>query len=268
MPHFFQTILVIVCFTVAGGVILPGRCPIVPASHRFPNKNISDVNILRQVPFAKNTSSYLFHEMSPILLPGFVASFFNGDSVMLSFLYQDSPLGDSYALASAHMNSESITLNSTVYVRNITNFNVQYIPMDCHKPIVEEVRLWQDGGFVIIWSCVNSFDGNHDEAVMMIEWGRAFYSDYNVFPHTSENLLKSLKRTSQTYLSEPLLKQIDWSMFEYNGHPQSQTPPSRPFECSRKKLIDDFMVLSFIVICVLFALVIGLLLWKSFKNKE
>lgn len=265
MPLLFQKIMVVVWFTVAGGVILPGRCPKVPTSHRFPNVTIYGISILRQVPFGKDTPSYLFQEMGPLLVPVFGVSIIGKDVLKLKYHSQGTRLAEPYALASAHMNGESITLNSSVYMRNPNLKVVEYIPMDCHKPVFEEVRLWQDAEFLIIWSCVNSSDGNHDEAVIMMEWGSTFYGEYLVLPHKSENVLKRLKTTSFKYLnvSKPLLKLIDWSLFRYTIDPRFLSPYARPFVCPSDKIKEEVLILSTIGTSVL---IIGLLLWVYLKK--
>lgn len=149
-------------------------------------------------------------------------------------------------------------------MRNITAKAFVNVPMDCHKPIVEQVRLWEDEGFIIIWSCVNDTIGvEHDEAVMLIEVGSDFYGQFKKNRRTSQRILDRLNVTVRKYLQEPLLNQIDWTLYEYEEDPDYNYPWSSPLKCP---LLYQNIIIYMVSGAVFLVLVVTFLIFLNFKN--
>lgn len=97
-----------------------------------------------------------------------------------------------------------VLVNTTVYTDEVPIRS----ELQCLSTTNDAFKIWLDGDFVILWSCVNYTESEHDEAAVIMHQYRPDLVDINV-----DRLKKTLKGgmvISKKYLSRGLFESINW----------------------------------------------------------
>lgn len=197
-------ILLLIGTTVA--MELPGKCPIVPPTH-FPKLIRHYREIVLGVPFSIERPSHLFKAFDSINLLGFLSLSISENSPdTLRITYDDSKF-----VVHGNLTTYDTTNDKSLC---LTSFLTKTFTV-CQGTLTEEIRMWFEGDFLIIWSCANN-DTNytHDEAVLfVVEQADVELILYHKSPLEYRKMMQKLKVTVRKYLSDSLLLDtIDWNM--------------------------------------------------------
>lgn len=218
------------------GIEFPGKCPTVPLTHFKNNENIElMIKPIVGIPFSIGHQSHFFKSFKIMNPP-----FYEGNVVLRKAINQE---WFEYMFADAKTVSKTGNFNlynlrgkiskyghtnkslkmTSVFYLQVFESNKKIQPeKQCHETITEDVRLWEDTDFIIIWSCVEREDlTTHDEAVSM------FSNLYGRDGPDIDITLRQLNETARKYLSGLILEEIDWS--PYTGF-TNLTVPS-PVDC-------------------------------------
>lgn len=240
---YFQSIPMEVFFIIhslSGLVLLtalklPGPCPSVPPmTHDINIKDaLSNAEILHIVPFTVHNST-LFYGTNASVLPGITLQIArphrNRGPV------KDFPIRNQidYVIVVCELNEARTQPNQSAFLQT----NIEQLHDDrsrksvnlsvCPTHTNDEVRLWSDGGFLIIWSCVDDLEtGNHDEAVL------TSYDQMdlllNLPPAEYNDRMQTLKTFAESYISQDMLQAIDWT--QPNIYTQKDSDPLTSFKC-------------------------------------
>lgn len=94
-----------------------------------------------------------------------------------------------------------VPINTTVY----TEEEMIRSELKCLASANETLKLWFDGDFVILWSCVNNSIRSHEEAVLVMQKPQPVNNG-----DTLKEALKDFWNISTKYLSGELVDIIDW----------------------------------------------------------
>lgn len=195
-----------------------GVCPETPPSHQLTDQ-LEPLNLIRAIPFEgyNYTNMFTFPEKNSTHFPELnlsIKKFDSQEKYNLSIFHNY--LDPKVELESViEYCNGSVCLHPTVYAKGRTD----RVELKCFSSTVQkrEAKIWLDGEFVIIWSCVEAYWG--DQAVMLLTnnfW--PFAIDLN--GPTFKNFMKNLRNVSKKYLPPELIESIDWAptvgMF---GHP-------------------------------------------------
>lgn len=198
------------CAAVVNGVVLPGGCPQVPASHEsYINKSLHQELIL-VVSFTNPSTTYLFKDINIENIKSYqiyVEKIYN--HVLIDLSITNSVPYPYYSRSHLPFQRHTEVIHLTSIIFRIKEFNS--VPSKCYDLLHEDVRIWLDGDFVIIWSCRENSMLDHEEALILV----ALHKDplYSFYGHSKEYLqmMKSLNGTVRKYLQEPLLNKINWA---------------------------------------------------------
>lgn len=245
--------------SVLSAVKLPGACPKVPPTHSYYDWDILGSQTFLGISFSAENPSHLFKEMNHSTSFGFNIGLrvkgYLEKKLRITVTYSSNPhQGTFEGYGVLDSSNQSISLDTLVYEINI--INSKDYPMKCITPIKENIRVWVDGDFVIIYSCINSTKTNHhDEAVILlvsqpkdIDYFVERY--YYVYPEKVEEMLKDLKMVAKKYLSGALLAMLEWPRnisFEYLTY--------NPYECPA--FVIPWFLVSIIFCFILLAVVLA-----------
>lgn len=202
----FKLLLLLLCVDVFC-VKFPGSCPNVPPTH-YKCKEIevdSFQEVVIGIPFSPERPSNLFCEIIRIADPySFEFAVDEINNRITSTLIFWNPKGKPYNIHSiGYLDPQvpSISLNSSSR-------------SDILKPIsiVDNIRLWCEGEFLLIWSCDQITSTHHEEALMFIVYPKMLRYEAN---HTAYNeMMERFNVTARKYLNQSeilLQKQIEWT---------------------------------------------------------
>lgn len=185
---------------------LPGKCPIVPPTH-FPRQIRHFREIVLGVPFSIERPSHLFKAFDSINLLGFLSlSISKNGSDTFKITYEDSKF-----MVHGNLTTYDTTKDQSLCLTSLmeTSFTV------CQGTIAEEIRMWFEGDFLIIWSCANNDTSNtHDEAVLfVVEPKHMALILFHKSPMEYRKMMQKLNVTVRKYLRDSLLLDtIDWNV--------------------------------------------------------
>lgn len=244
--------IVILLFVPVRGIKLPGVCPSVPPTHtRKPLLNDLVPNIYFGLPFSEKHTSHLFKDINARTAPEFgvvletsnimdeVGGFDNA-LIAIKLIYQRRQ----YSLSDVTVDAlnQTLILKSSVFDDPAAE---ETVAKWCHQTISENVRLWYDGCFVIIWSCINTPDHHHDEALLLlasVEPPHSRKTNFTYCEYTNSAMAHGLNQTSRKYVGDAVVDWVDWSKEPRLG------PDTRPFECPAMNSFFQFRALLFYVV--------------------
>lgn len=198
----FFTLLLSIYSVVVQGLVLPGKCPSVPATN-FQWTDYSQ--ILHRLSVHLN--SHKSHIFNSYFTPFSSTHFIYVKSEGIYRLSRRSIQLESYVQGNISMSSNpngSNQMTSDILVDEISN-------VLCQDTITEEVRLWRDNNTLIIWSCVDIGNGTeHDEAALVFEFYENSMESYRETPDLLD-VLKAMNVSVRKYLSDTFVEAIDWS---------------------------------------------------------
>lgn len=219
---------IVVCATEA--IILPGSCPDALHSHSLPE--FETFSIIYSIPFSANKSSYLFREIVARDIKYYKIHFFqspvHGEHQIVKYNTIRVDTRNTCTNV-ARANNASITLNSTISLKSPKSSQ----DLECVGTIEEEVRVWFDGRYIFLWSCVDDESKEErDEAVIIGTVRDTMYPEYEVDPTKD---IVELKEIASIYLSEALVNLVNLSypdnLWEFGNQ-------DIIFNCSEKKVLN------------------------------
>lgn len=221
---------------VGQGLLLPGDCPPVPATHFPENKDLGS-SILHGVPFLTRRPSHIFKVYDLTHRRGALTKQNVNDSFNVNT--------NTVLRANCNITQYDAGFDQSLELRTIIHRNTEPV-VACNNLIIEDVRIWFEGPFTVIWSCVSAENHTmHDEAVLIITTLLTYRSQKGIFA-----IMQELNKTARKYLSDSLLDTINW-------FPDIDNRPVlsyyNPFDCVNRRPIIIFsyyiLALPLIIIC-------------------
>lgn len=234
---------------------LLGPCPAAPNTH-LPEINVQLYpETILGIGFSDENPSHVFKEITSKNSHGFEILLQKMEqSYIVNISYTDynrPPISMLNCVGTVEKNNNSISLETEIF--ETVNESNDIVRKKCHKKIRENIRIWIEGDFIIIWSCINgSKSRDHDEAAIFLVNRPADNSTsfvdrfYLTYPDKVEEMIKRLKTAARKYLSLPLLEKIQWPKklpirgLVYN-------PFVCPAELSEKVIISVLIVILFVI---------------------
>lgn len=148
-----------------------------------------------------------------------------------------------------------VLVNTTVYTDEVPIRS----ELKCLSSTNNALKIWLDGDFVILWSCVNHTESEHDEAAVIMHQYRPDLVDIN--GDKLEKVLKGGMNFSKKYLSRGLFESINWKTSIENR--KNLTIDNDKFICLSKFEVN---ILRFFSILGGYFLVAGLLMVLLFGS--
>lgn len=260
---------------VVHGIKLPGSCPKVPPTH---NLNIYgdyglSLKVYVSLPFPPERPSNLFKEIkSPELRMRFQTVYIINDDYQAITrqytieLYHGDFKYFSESIIDLDTRNETYTVQSVIIKRSDRDVS---IPSKCHKTTTENIRIWFEGCYVIIWSCEDKSetDNEHDEALLLIASQKPgkLHDSYCNFTKGDASVFQDLLVAARKHLSEDLLATIDWSPDRINKSGEEYDP----FACSL--IMENLLTVIIVVIYIIYIGLLAVILWydcKRFRFKK
>lgn len=249
---------------LVGTVVLDGHCPNLAQTHYLENVTWPiNLEVFVGVSFSAEHPSHLFQNINQSLSNGYVftlelkldANHTKLEILMAYISFKLIPISKHEGIIARA--SEIISIESSIYSQLKSTIRSKTISLKCHKQIKEDIRIWIDGEYVIIWSCKNG-PQTHDEAVILLGSPKRKF-DFGV---TTENQtafewnIRGLKTTSSKYLTKEFLSTIDWPKV-----PGICEPNYNPYKCplanfQYKGMV--FVLLMLLILAVLFGTLVSL----------
>lgn len=230
-----QFILFLLILPLVWPIKLPGsNCPDVP--HSFEDRACTcGGNIIRSVPFTADVPTLLFRAI-------------NKTEIETEHYSFDSSPGDFFRIyldKGVVVFSKSISDNDAETVEsNLLRMESRRNRPLCQRPTIEKVRLWCGIPLCLLWSCVESNQTDHEEALLVIE---EFYVETNE---------TDVLAFSRRFVSENLFGLINSTKhFEgHNGVPLNQAtcPSDLGKEAKNREKILSPLILVLIVTFIFF----------------
>lgn len=259
------TYILVLFFGAVGSIVLPGPCPNVPPTH-FNCSNFSgDImtsEIIFIIPFAPQRPSYMFKNYNgTVPLATKNINFMQNSS---KIIFEFSSLITIYPFYSRSVGfietkNPSIAMNTTVYKKFPRNHG-SLVVSKCDS-IVEDIRLWCDGQFFLVWSCYNNV-WEHDEALILLvspidpnstHHYQYYYTQYDSDINMYNEMMQRFNATWKKYLgqSEILLgDHFEWKRTpEYKRYElDTSLYGSTLFPCAHQKTFDPILAIAMIVL--------------------
>lgn len=265
MVSGFKFVFLLVLSSLIQGIKWEGKCPKAATSHNLDNIPFTQGSFLVGVPFSGGHPSNLFIEGSP-------------DYLRRSLFQQWFTISGS-RLETTIMNGKLLAIHKVIEVRNGTLilksslFEIERNPkgfvvyknVSCQS-IDEQVQLWYEDEFIIIWSCLeNDMSTDHDEALLVV------FPHFGYNPNDAEfsSLANRFKVIAKNYISTHMIEAIDWSS-ELHQENTSITILN-PFYCLLGDGIEYKIVELFWIVYVLlsvFSIAICIIVCKLGKKVE
>lgn len=190
----YTLLLLCVLLLFVSAIRFPGGCPKVPSTHTL--KKMDPLILIYSIPFSCNKPSYLFREVNGSDIVSYRILFNRLESSGLYEIVKVNhlPPPQNICRSLVTKNDSSLALNSTIYIFPRTN-------LGCYNPFQEEIRVWFEGSFVFIWSCVETEDlMERNEAVIIC-------SSAEISKYSTEDL----RAVAEKYVSKELIHAIDLS---------------------------------------------------------
>ena len=204
------TLSIIFCFLScpSSAVELPGSdCPVTPETHDpndLPWPSVDFYHTLVGVPYSSSHYSPLFKDINAQNAATFFTYITRMDRMFVLSLFpyerNDLELCGMEAIIQQHRPAKSFYAQSQI--------NSGTVP--CSRPLMDKIKLWFDGDFLIIWDCRTLTLGSdkHDEAVLMTIRTHNRTEEYK-HPTDSE-VMRRLRASAEKFLGRPLLERIKW----------------------------------------------------------
>lgn len=246
-------------FLSVQGIIFPGSCPrtINPPSVSFPPEPLA-LSIILSVPFSTDGGPYFFQEFGMDTVKVFQATLGIYESEMYLQLDGDFTFDGVVFVYSQIISQQDgeLTLNSTI---------TSSLGGDCFPAKTDNIKMWIEGDYVILWSCVGVTDFEYDVGVVLLkifyeEEDELAYKLYNLNSSWIEPMNHELKDITTKYLSANLMDAIKW----WDPKARSAELPKNPFDCPRR-VQSDWDRLFRILICYVIFMV--LVIFATFEYK-
>lgn len=265
-----KVIIIFVLFISVTGIKLPGSCPNVPPTQYNCTDQLYS-EIIFGIPFSAARHSYLFHEIN--------GRFKNSESVVLKFTLAGDQITSKLewipetslilrSIGNVTTQSPSILLKGTIYEQiNDPKTGVSYTPSKCHKSIYEDIRMWCQGEFVLIWSCDNNTaTEEHDEALILSVDASVSYLDKAIRRYQYEykaynKMMKRFNETARMYLSQSKIlrmSQIEWIRHDEVKMNNEIWHGLHYFPCTSS---DNFTIIGFSLFFILIVVFVILMIW-------
>lgn len=219
--------LLTVAVSISHGLVTHGGCPAAPATH-MPHTRGSFDWVLG-IPFSESTQSNLFVEVNPFNRGTLVILLLSWFKVELNIESDDGQCTRS-AVGTATSKNDIKILKYRVSV--VDKFNIS-----SEETVFEEVRMWTEGQFLFIWSCVNLAENTHDEAVLLIWSSRPSNRSY-------PNLV-NLREAAGKYLEEPIINAMMLTLMT------NESVGGIPFKyCSAEESTFYFIIITLLFVCI------------------
>lgn len=186
-------------------------CPNTPPSHNFTRlPTVFDpMIILRAMPYSRTFSSlFSFPEINSTHAPEIEIRLTTSDLLLKTFLYiihrYVEPAIAVQCELDDNLQNGQVLVNPTVYTNEVPIRS----ELKCLSRAKKALKIWIDGDYVILWSCVNYTETEHDEAVVIMHQYRPDLVDIN--GDRLEKALEGGKNISKKYLSRGLFESINW----------------------------------------------------------
>lgn len=226
------------------------------SSYELPN-----TSVLRGVAFTSSRKSYLFIDIGPNNANAIGTHLRSeGGFVIFAVSYNSAVEMEKEFLSETRLEmikgSENVILNSSVHYYEIMDQSKKF-KSECHVPITESGRIWIGESIILIWSCVGETEQIHDEAVLIIGINPPEGLLEN---ETYRRTMVGVKKFSGKYLTDALMKNIDWTTDNYTNF--AMVTPI-PLPCS----FNQFKFL-YIIVCLIFiwVLVLATVFWVNFDD--
>lgn len=254
--------------SVVCGVKLPGSCPQVPATHKFnTSSNFMKQELVLSVPFTDPNTTNLFKDINTRNAKSYAISY-HPECIDLT-VRNPHPYNRywftnviEYSKASE---SDSFNLKSRIY------HEMEYShALSCHELSEVNVRSWFDGEFVIIWSCRENSNIDHEEAVILMvniiyeQRSISYYENLNEYLE----MIKRLNKTMRKLLTGPLLNKIEEKWTQEPEFGESAVVIEKVF-CTNITIetnpITDWDIVIFSVFISAPVVIVGVLIWKAVR---
>lgn len=229
-------LLLLGCTSTVSGIKLRGACPVVPPSITLSQWSTT---VLYSIPFSKDTPSYLFREITKSPIGTHKIRIMRTRVLQQHHIIKEqlSPTDSVHNICrgTGYFSNDSFHLESTIGMAS----DNQSLP--CFPPIQEDIRVWVEGCYIFIWSCVDSKDDDwRDEALIIVSIDDPKYLRETKDPQNRTNELRQLARK---HMSRQLAQRIDLT---YPGDAWQDGNEDRLFICP-----GDVYTAVVIFICVL-----------------
>lgn len=258
------TYILVLLFGAVGSIVLPGPCPNVPPTH-FNCRNFSGDIITAEVifiiPFAPQRPSYMFKNYNKTvpLATNDINFMQNCSKIIFEFASSFSYPFYSRSVGNIETKNPSIAMNGAVYKQFPRNHG-SLVASKCDS-IEEDIRLWCDGKFLLVWSCYNNVS-EHDEALILFVTpsdpnSMQNYESYDKHENNINmynEMMQRFNATSKKYLgqSEILLgDHFEWKRTpEYKFETEYTNFPMGPtlFPCAHQETGYPMLTIAVIVL--------------------
>lgn len=191
---------------VSHGMKLPGQCPNPPFTQHL--RELNTFSWIFGVPFSDETPSQIFRNIDNSNRKFFEAELFS-NSFYLAFNRTGRAVHRRCEDLTQNRLSDDKQISVTIEEQHVNGLGV-YTHTKCPSKLIENIRIWHDDEFTIIWSCVN-FTRERDrfDEAFLILWKPNVTS--SLFP--DEN---SVVNVSRKYLSKVLMNNLNWGVVVSN----------------------------------------------------
>lgn len=226
IAEVFGVLTVAVC--TSHGLVNQGGCPTAPPTHTPKKRELFDWVL--GIPFSDRTQSNLFIGVNPL-----TDEIFGILSLSLFEIELQIESDHSQCIRSAV--GQSISGSSKQFRRYLVSFVDKY-NISTKATVIEEVRIWSEGEFLFIWSCVNLSGNTHDEAVLLI-WSLRAASNRS-YPN-----LVHLREAAGKYLAHQIINQMLLTLMA------NESVGGTKFQyCPAKESTSYFIIITWIFVCI------------------
>lgn len=136
---------------VSHGMKLPGQCPNPPFTQHL--RELNTFSWIFGVPFSDETPSQIFRNIDNSNRKFFEAELFS-NSFYLAFNRTGRAVHRRCEDLTQNRLSDDKQISVTIEEQHVNDLGV-YTHTKCPSKLIENIRIWHDDEFTIIWSCVN-----------------------------------------------------------------------------------------------------------------
>lgn len=256
----FVIFLSLLLFSALSGIIFPGRCPKTPPTqytdyrNMFPEDTLNSYQryeVIFNIPFFEDKTSYIFRApnmaLNTIIL--------DQGNELCGIQLNPSMNGDFKIRTYAN----STKSNSSITIKTTLNSVDDTVICDARS---EEIWTWYEGIYVFVWSCVDRKDQSENDQALII--GAVQITSMLNPMDVSKERNQEVRTLANKYLSSDLIKLIDLTNIQFEMLHLSDTDLfacPRGFEIKKQKIRTMYAIITVLIV---FAGVIGVVLWKNF----
>lgn len=199
-------IWLVLCVRIVNAVYLNGgACPKLVSTHFLGNiSSLTTMDVIVGVAYSEEHPSHLYKNINESTSGGYIFNLLvlrnlRKEQLEITIGYNNSKLYTSKHSGLISRQARSFPIKSVIIPQNTS----ETIYPRCHRVLSDDIKIWMDGGFLIIWSCIHGFY-THDEAVLMLAQRQS--QDQQMF----DEMIEELKRTAKKYLTRELVNEISW----------------------------------------------------------